>query len=89
MAVAITPDGKRVYVTNYYWQNYQFNTITVIDTATNTVVGDPISVGVAPQGVAITPDGRYVYVTNYGSNTVSVIDTATNNKVVGDVVPSH
>jgi len=32
----------------------------VIDTATNTVVGSPITVGNGPTGVAVTPDGKKV-----------------------------
>jgi YVTN family beta-propeller protein len=64
--------------------------VTVIDTATNQVVGAPIEVGLEPFGIAITPDGTRAYVVNTGSDTVSVIDTATNQVVgapigVGDV----
>src|SRR5256885_2255641 len=64
----------RAYVTNII-----SNTVSVIDTATNTVVAT-IPVGLAPLGVAITPDGTRAYVAN-GSNIVSVIDTATNTVV--------
>jgi outer membrane autotransporter protein len=59
------------------------NTVSVINTATDTVL-TTISVGNGPAGVAISPDGTRVYVTNPGSGglgggkTVSVIDTATN-----------
>jgi YVTN family beta-propeller protein len=53
------------------------NTVSVIDTATNTVVAT-IPLRVQPLGVAITPDGTRAYVTDGDSNTVSVIDTATN-----------
>ncbi|MGQ0445311.1 MAG: YncE family protein, partial [Beijerinckiaceae bacterium] len=56
-------------------------TVSMIDTATNKVVGTPITVGF-PYGVAITPDGRKVYVTSF--DTVSVIKTAT-NKVVATI----
>ena len=56
----------------------------MIATATNTVVGSPISVGKA-LGVAVTPDGSKVYVTNNGDGTVSVIATATNT-VVGSPI---
>ena len=55
------------------------NTVSVIDTATNTgVAGIPVC---CPLGVAITPDGTRAYVTNAGDNTVLVIDTATNTVV--------
>jgi YVTN family beta-propeller protein len=55
--------------------------VSVIDTATNTVVGAPIPVGNLPFGVAVTPDGNKVYVANEVDNTVSVIDTATDTVV--------
>jgi YVTN family beta-propeller protein len=61
-----------------YVVNNGDNTVSVIDTATNAVVGTPIPVGGLPNGVAITPDGTHAYVANAGGNTVSVIDTATN-----------
>ena len=49
----------------------------MIDIATNTVVGSPISVGDSPAGTAITPDGARVYVTDANATTVSTFDTAT------------
>jgi YVTN family beta-propeller protein len=62
-----------VYVTNLI-----DNTVSVIATATNTVVGMPIPVGNFPSGIAVTPDGSKVFVANNGDNTVSVIATVTN-----------
>jgi YVTN family beta-propeller protein len=55
-------------------------TVSVIATATNTVVAT-VPVGSAPGGVAITPSGAFAYVTNGIDNTVSVIATATNTVV--------
>ena len=82
-ALAVTPDGKHVYVTT----NLGFNGgVYVIDTATNTLEATVIMVGTVPGGVAITPDGKYAYVMNFVSNTVSVIDTASNT-VVGTPIP--
>ncbi len=46
--VAITPDGAFAYVGNEY-----SNTVSVIDTATNTLVDTVQGVAVAPEGVAI------------------------------------
>ena len=63
-----------------YVANSGDSTVSVIDTATNTVVG-LIPVGNFPLGVAITPDGTKVYVTNLNDNTVSVIHTATKTVV--------
>jgi YVTN family beta-propeller protein len=51
--VAVTPDGSRVYVANR-----NSGTVSVIDTATNTVVGSPIPVGGLPMGVAVIPDAE-------------------------------
>jgi YVTN family beta-propeller protein len=66
---------------NAYITNANDSTVSVIDTATNTVIGSPIPVGSAPEGVAVTPDGSTIYVANLGANTVSVIDTATNTVI--------
>jgi YVTN family beta-propeller protein len=78
--VAITPDGTKVYVANA-----SDNTVSVINTATNTVAGLPIPVGSYPNWVAITPDGTQAYVVNGNSNTVSVINTA--NRAVVATIP--
>lgn len=73
---AVSPDGSRVYVTNY-----SDNTVSVIDTATNSVVAT-IPVGSLPFGIAVSPDGRRIYIANHVSNgTISVIDTATDDVV--------
>ena len=42
------------------------NTVLVIATASNTVVGSPIPGGDSPEEVAVTPDGTHVYVANFG-----------------------
>lgn len=67
---------------NAYITNLNDNTVSVIDTATNTVTAT-IAVGKAPYGVAVTPDGTKTYVTNSSdsSNGVSVIDTASNTVI--------
>ena len=73
--VAITPDGTKVFVTNY-----GSNNVSVINTATNTVIAT-ITVGSQPQGIVLSPDGTKAYVANQsiiGIGSVSVINTATN-----------
>jgi len=72
--VAVNPAGTRVYVTNF-----DAHTVSVIDTASNTIVGAPIPVGTEPLGVAVNPAGTRVYVTHFDADTISVIDTATNS----------
>jgi YVTN family beta-propeller protein len=73
MILSIAPSRAQ----NAYISNSVDNTVSVIDTATNTVIGGPIMVGRVPTGVAVTPDGTKVYVAN-NSGSVSVIATATN-----------
>jgi YVTN family beta-propeller protein len=63
------------------------NTVSVIDTATDTRVAT-IPVGVSPSGVALHPRGKRLYVSNAGSDTVSVIDTAT-DATVATVAVGH
>ena len=64
--------------------NRNANSLSVIETATNTVLTTVGLVG-APFRVAITPDGAGAYVTNGGANSVSLINTATNT-VVGSPI---
>jgi YVTN family beta-propeller protein len=73
--VAITPNGTHAYVANT-----DGNTVSVLNTTTNTVVAT-IAVGKSPTKVAIMPDGTRAYVTNWGSDNISVINTATNTVV--------
>jgi YVTN family beta-propeller protein len=60
VGVAVTPDGSKVYVTNG-----RSNTVSVIDTATNTVSAT-IPVGSFPNHVSIQPPPRFAGVP--GSN---------------------
>ena len=53
-----------------YVTNIGSNNVSVIDTASNTVVAT-VPVGFNPRGADVTPDGARVYVTNAGDNTVS------------------
>ena len=71
--VAVSPDGTKAYVANY-----NADTVSVINTADNTLIAT-ITVGTSPYGVAFSPDGTKVYVTNLSGDTVSVINTTTNN----------
>jgi YVTN family beta-propeller protein len=78
--VAITPNGAFAYVTNS-----RDNTVSVIDTATNTVVAT-VPAGTGPNAIAITPSGAFAYVVN--DQAVSVISTATNTVVTTVPVPA-
>lgn len=82
--IAISPDGRYVYASNYNTLYRKLETYTgltagtgtinIIDTRTNSVVGPAIVVGDSPADIAVSSSGRFAYVTNYTSNTVSVIE---------------
>src|SRR5215472_14157861 len=78
LACLLAPASTRAQ--NAYITNQSSNTVSVIDTATNTVSAT-IPTGLTPFGVAVRPDGSKVYVTETFSHTVSVIDTATNSVI--------
>lgn len=91
--MVITPDGNTAYVNNYGGPegvgSGNGTTVSVVNLNTNSVVGSPITVGLAPAALAITPDGQFVYVANYvdgnpGTGTISIIQTS-NNTVVGTI----
>ena len=77
-AMAITPNGKTVYVANG-----NSGSVSVISTAINQAVAT-ISVGSLPVAIAVAPSGHFIYVVNDDSNSVSQIDTST-NRVTGTV----
>jgi YVTN family beta-propeller protein len=67
--VAISPDGRRAYTADS-----GSDSVSVIDTAANRTVGQPIKVGGYPVWVAVSPDGHRAYAANAGSASVSVIN---------------
>jgi YVTN family beta-propeller protein len=75
-SIAINQFTNKMYVTNW-----RFNTISVIDGSTDTVIDNITNIGEKPGGLAIDPILNRLYVANYGSNTVSVIDTS-NDRLV-------
>jgi YVTN family beta-propeller protein len=75
-SIAISPDGRTAYVSNGI-----DGTVSVIETATDSVIGAPIPVGSNPAAVALTPNGSKLYVTDELSNRVTVINTATRTAI--------
>ncbi len=84
-SMAITPDGKYVYVTCDVNGEIGAGILRIIRTSDHTVLPKTITGFSGPFTIAITPNGKYAYVTNFGSNnfapvgtTVSVIDIKRN-----------
>lgn len=57
-----------------YVANMGSDDISVINTSSNSVVGDSIDVGDRPYGLAYNSTTKEIYIANLGDNTVSVID---------------
>jgi uncharacterized repeat protein (TIGR02543 family) len=78
--IAMSPDRSKAYVPNSAGSGGSTGTVSVIDTADDTVTAT-IPVGLAPVAVAFNPLGTTAYVANgtasAGGNSVSVIDVAT------------
>lgn len=72
LGIAYDPVNEEMYVTE--GDNAPTN-VRVIDTNTNTLVGNPIPVGSAAIGIAYEPMNGRMYVANAGSDSVSVIQT--------------
>ncbi len=69
------PAGPFAYITNFH-----SNTVSVIDTSTNTVAGTvvmPTLPDSAPYGITVSPSGTRAYLTNFVDVSVSAIDTST------------
>ena len=70
--IAVSPDGKYVFVTNI-----DDNSVTVFSgTPPFQLVAASVSAGNRANSLAVSPDNRYVFVLNSGSGKLSVIDTA-------------
>jgi hypothetical protein len=61
--VAASPDGARVYTADYGSGLYGSGSVSIIDTATDTLLTTLTNVD-APIAISITPDGHRGYVTN-------------------------
>jgi len=66
--IAVSPDGLKVYVTNFGSNNFApyGTTLSIVDTTTNTIT-NTINLGIQPSGIAFTPNGRYALVSNYNT----------------------
>jgi YVTN family beta-propeller protein len=78
-ALAISPDGSRLYAVSYdrrtYYQ-YPAGWLTIIDTASHVAV-ETIAVGACPETLTASPDGGYLYITHYDTCSVSAVNLTT------------
>ena len=72
MGAVLSPDGKRLYVTNG-----RAGTVSAIDVASRKVMTTVADVGPRCWGAALTPDGRKLYVAAGSTDDVAVLDAAT------------
>jgi YVTN family beta-propeller protein len=85
--IAVTPNGQYLYVSNLTGDGSGSSTdplatsVSVISTATNSVVTTIGLYESGPAGLAMSPAGDYVYVANDLSASISIISTATNTVV--------
>jgi YVTN family beta-propeller protein len=70
--IALTSDGKRLYVNNLL-----DGTMAVVDTTSSTVI-TTLRLGDLPFNPLLSPDGSVVYVGVMSANHIAVIDTQTN-----------
>jgi YVTN family beta-propeller protein len=88
-AMALSPDGSTLYVCNS-----TSDSISVISTATNTVV-DTIPVqpyseaplGTEPNAIAVSADGTTLYVANGANNSISVIQPGFQGAILRGMIP--
>ncbi len=78
VAVAVSPDGTRLYVSNYFSGAVSAIDATSIDPGrfiSDATVLASASVEQSPYGVAVSPDGAHLFVGHFGStDLISVLD---------------
>jgi DNA-binding beta-propeller fold protein YncE len=79
-ALAVTPDGKKVYLLSTFFSSggAVTGTLSVIDTASGTITKSIYFNGTnTPSAIALSPDGTKLYVAPGDDNIVEVWDSAT------------
>lgn len=83
ISVGEAPTGLALSSNEHYLYvaNFNSDSISVIDTATNTSIETIENTGTKPKKLLIVPDSNLLYCANWGSGDVTVINTA-NNSIV-------
>jgi len=79
VAVAVSPDGKHLYVSNQASGKVSAFSIAA-DGSLSPVAGSPFATS-DPQGMAVSPNAKYLYVANGGSQNVSAFAIAANGSL--------
>jgi YVTN family beta-propeller protein len=74
-AMAVSPDGRQVYVALTVFDTIDGN-VRIYDVTHPASTPDSIPVARNPQALALTPDGKLAVVTHGTENKISIIDTA-------------
>ena len=72
LGAAVSPNGREVWLSNA-----DSNVVTILDVATDSVIGRFTTSSRGPVRLRFTPDGRRVVVSNDGSRDVTVLDART------------
>lgn len=75
--IAYSPNGKFVFVSNYYAGKVAS---LAIGRDKLTILGQ-VTTGADPEGVAVSPNGSYLAVVNYGAGTVSMLTVSATGKL--------
>ena len=84
LSLAASPDGSRVYVANGDYFNG--NSVSVIDTDSDTAIATIPVPGNYGSDVSVSPDGNRVYVVNQYDQTITVIDTDPKSRTCNTVI---
>jgi YVTN family beta-propeller protein len=84
MGIAVSPDGKQVYVGIYLTSGP--NLLEIIDTERRAVIGS-VPVGIRPFQLLVSRDGREVYSIDHDSYSVTVVDPVKMTRRVLEVAP--
>jgi YVTN family beta-propeller protein len=85
--IALTPDGKFLYVANRGAGTLSAFAVAASGALTP-LVPPTAAVGTQPRGVSVTPDGHHLYVANSASDTVSAFDVAASGALTPIGAPS-